>query len=79
VWNWTLLAIHGRRTVIPMFAVHCPRHGRQVLLGPRSIQSLENTAEGVVLHWECRCGAVGTVRTGRPHRVHDTVDERRCA
>jgi hypothetical protein len=63
-----------------MFAVYCPRHRSQVLLGPRSIQSLVNTPDGVVMQWECHCGAVGTMRTGRrPARVRDTVDERRGA
>jgi hypothetical protein len=63
-----------------MFAVYCPRHHHQVLLGPRSIQSLVNTADGVVVQWQCHCGAAGTLHTGRrPARVRDAVDERRSA
>lgn len=47
-----------------MFDVHCPGHGTRVLLGPRSIEALENTPHGVVLRWRCRCGATGTSRFG---------------
>jgi len=60
-----------------MFAVYCPRHGHRVLLGHGAIQSVMNTPDGVVMHWECDCGAVGTTRTGRRRaRARDTVDER---
>ena len=63
-----------------MFAVYCPRHRSQVLLGHSSIQSVVNTRDGVVMHWECYCGAVGTMRTGRRSaRARDTIDERRSA
>jgi hypothetical protein len=53
-----------------MFAVHCPGHRARVLLGPRSITALVDTADGVDLHWTCRCGASGVLRpTGaRPAR-----------
>ena len=63
-----------------MFAVYCPRHRARVLLGHGAIQSVTNTAGGVVVQWECHCGAVGTMRTGRrPARARDIVDERRGA
>jgi hypothetical protein len=63
-----------------MFAVYCPRHRSRVLLGHGAIQSVTNTAAGVVVRWECDCGAVGTMRTGRrPARLRDTIDERRGA
>ncbi|MGH9273206.1 MAG: hypothetical protein ACRDZU_01045 [Acidimicrobiales bacterium] len=54
-----------------MFTVFCPRHQARVLLGPRAIDDVVNTPDGVVLHWHCRCGAVGTVATGRPSAVAD--------
>jgi hypothetical protein len=63
-----------------MFAVYCPRHRSRVLLGHGAIQSVTNTADGVVVRWECHCGAVGTMRTGRRRaRLRDTIDERRSA
>jgi hypothetical protein len=48
-----------------MFDVHCHQHGGRVLLGPRCIESLENTAGGMVLRWRCYCGATGTRHFGR--------------
>ena len=61
-----------------MFAVYCPLHRHRVLLGHGAIQSVTNTPDGVVLRWECYCGAVGTMRTGRRRaRARDTIDERR--
>ena len=53
-----------------MFAVYCPGHRARVLLGPRSIDALVNTEDGVELHWRCRCGAHGVHRPKDPrHRV----------
>jgi hypothetical protein len=52
-----------------MFDVFCPRHGRLVLLGPRNIVALENTTDGIVLRWRCRCGATGTELLGAPRAV----------
>lgn len=54
-----------------MFTVFCPRHQSRVLLGPRAIDDLVTTPDGVVLHWHCRCGATGTVLTGRRAAVAD--------
>ncbi|MGH9114163.1 MAG: hypothetical protein ACRDZN_17955 [Acidimicrobiales bacterium] len=48
-----------------MFSIHCPLHRSRVLLGPRAIESLANTPDGVILHWRCTCGARGTQRYGR--------------
>ncbi|HKX70820.1 MAG TPA: hypothetical protein VJM75_06310 [Acidimicrobiales bacterium] len=48
-----------------MFSIHCPHHRTRVLLGPRAIESLDNTADGVILHWRCYCGARGAQRYGR--------------
>jgi hypothetical protein len=50
-----------------MFDVYCPRHGTRVLLGSRSIESVVNTVDGITVQWRCRCGATGTLTTGRPH------------
>jgi hypothetical protein len=47
-----------------MFTIYCPRHQSRMLLGSRSIKSLVNTPDGVFLHWQCRCGAEGTIHTG---------------
>jgi hypothetical protein len=48
-----------------MFDVHCPSHGCRVLLGPRSIRTIENDVDGVSVQWRCHCGATGTERFGR--------------
>ncbi len=48
-----------------MFAVQCPSHGSQMLLGARSIETLENTPHGVVIHWRCHCGTTGTQLVSR--------------
>lgn len=54
-----------------MFTVHCETIGRTRLLGPRSITSLENTADGVVLYYRCHCGASGFVAGGaHPRSYH---------
>jgi hypothetical protein len=67
-----------------MFAVYCPRHQHRVLLGARSIKALVNTPDGILVRWQCRCGAEGTVRTGQPpavthHDVHPPFEAQRCA
>ena len=48
-----------------MFSIHCPNHQTQILLGPRAIEALVDTADGIELHWRCHCGARGTLLTGR--------------
>jgi hypothetical protein len=47
-----------------MFDVECQGHGCRVLLGPRAIERLINTPDGVVLYWRCFCGTQGTTRFG---------------
>jgi hypothetical protein len=47
-----------------MFSVFCPTHGSEVLLGSRSIERIDNTAEGIHLHWRCYCGTRGVQRFG---------------
>lgn len=51
-----------------MFSVHCPRHGAEVLLTERNIESLHNTEHGIRLSWICTCGERGSLTTGR-HRA----------
>ena len=48
-----------------MFTVHCPGHRARVLLGPRSIDALVTTEEGIAVHWRCRCGSHGVLHEGR--------------
>ena len=47
-----------------MYAVYCPTHESQVLLGSRSIMQIENTAHGIDLHWQCHCGTRGVEHLG---------------
>jgi hypothetical protein len=43
-----------------MFAVRCPRHGRQVLLGISDIRSLDSAPEGgFTVGYRCTCGYEG--------------------
>lgn len=42
-----------------MFAPHCPRHGRRVLLGDDDILSVTNGPEGIAVDWRCFCGHQG--------------------
>lgn len=51
-----------------MYTVHCPEHRADVLLGYSNLIGLENTAEGIVVHWRCYCGTRGHSLTGRPRR-----------
>jgi len=48
-----------------MFTVKCPRHGSEVLLSERGIESLRNTAAGIEVRWVCHCGHRGSLLTGR--------------
>ena len=56
-----------------MFDIYCPGHRSRVLLGNRSIESIVNTANGIELHWRCRCGATGTEHTGRRSSITPPV------
>ena len=43
-----------------MFAVHCPRHRRQVLLGISDIRSLDPAPDGgFIIGYHCPCGYEG--------------------
>ena len=48
-----------------MFDVYCPGHRARVLLGPRSIESMLTTDDGIAVNWRCPCGEHGTLVTGR--------------
>jgi hypothetical protein len=54
-----------------MFTAHCPEHGAEVLLGYRNLIGVENTDNGVVVHWRCHCGTRGHTLTGRRRRPVD--------
>ena len=58
-----------------MFDVLCPGHRARVLLGPRSIDAVVHTADGIELHWTCRCGAHGVLRRdgARPARAEQAA------
>jgi hypothetical protein len=49
-----------------MFTVHCPRHGRQVLLDDDRILGIDRDADGLRVRWICWCGHSGSHCTGRP-------------
>jgi hypothetical protein len=47
-----------------MMSVHCPRHGREVLVGHRQILGIDGRAAEMTVRWVCWCGHEGT---HRPH------------
>jgi hypothetical protein len=51
-----------------MFAVHCPHHGGHVLLDDSSILGIVNSTTGILVHWQCTCGELGSTETGRRAR-----------
>lgn len=53
-----------------MFAALCPRTGTRSLITPERILGLENTAEGIRVHFVCWCGALGLWVSGRGHDGH---------
>jgi hypothetical protein len=56
-----------------MFTVHCPQHGREVLLSERRIESLHNTLNGIEIRWVCWCGTRGSMLTGRLRRSSQLI------
>ncbi|HEX9644570.1 MAG TPA: hypothetical protein VGC11_11325 [Acidimicrobiia bacterium] len=48
-----------------MFDVFCPTHGARVLIFPTSVDAVENTDQGILVHYHCTCGTKGVWRTGR--------------
>lgn len=53
-----------------MFSFHCPVHGHPVLLWPRAMTAIENTPDGIHVHFRCSCGFEGVWVTGRGVREH---------
>jgi hypothetical protein len=47
-----------------MFSVTCPHLDHEVLVSYRQIHALTNTAHGIVLEFDCPCGARGVYLTG---------------
>ena len=47
-----------------MMSVHCPRHGREVLVGHRQILGIDGRGAEMTVRWVCWCGHEGT---HRPH------------
>jgi hypothetical protein len=60
-----LVGVTGRQEDRPMFTVHCPTHGGDVLLTERRIDALESSPAGHRLRWRCWCGTAGTTFVGR--------------
>jgi hypothetical protein len=49
-----------------MMSIHCPRHGREVLVGPRQILGIEGRGRDLTVRWACVCGHHGTHRPQQP-------------
>jgi hypothetical protein len=47
-----------------MMSVHCPRHGREVLIAHRQILGIDGRGAEMTVRWVCWCGHEGT---SRPH------------
>jgi hypothetical protein len=49
-----------------MFSIPCPSLDREVLIlmSTRELSSMTNTEHGIVLEFECPCGAQGVFLTG---------------
>ena len=48
-----------------MLSVHCPGHGRDVLIVTSRIHRIDPTSEGHLVHWRCACGTVGATEVAR--------------
>jgi hypothetical protein len=48
-----------------MIAVHCPRHGQDVLLGHRQILGIDRHGDGTTVRWACWCGERGSSHMAR--------------
>ncbi|CAN5820546.1 hypothetical protein BH23ACT11_BH23ACT11_31320 [soil metagenome] len=61
-----------------MFDVHCPGHGKRILLFASDIQNIRNTQEGIYLHYRCFCGYEGIWHTGRTKSEGGERCEKTC-
>ena len=48
-----------------MFDIYCPDHGSRILLFTNDIEEIQNTEEGIEVHYRCTCGYRGVWITGR--------------
>jgi hypothetical protein len=68
------VAVHLRgarleRKERPMFSVHCEQCGSVLLLGPANIIGVQNTSEGIAVHFRCHAGHRGVwLPSGRSDR-----------
>ena len=53
-----------------MMSVHCPSHGREVLVSPRQIVDIAGSGRDMTVRWVCACGHHGS---HRPHRASTPV------
>ena len=47
-----------------MFSIFCPALDHEVLLSTRQMTAMTNTRHGIVVEFECVCGADGVYLTG---------------
>jgi hypothetical protein len=47
-----------------MFSIFCPALDHEVLLSTRQMTAMTNTHRGIVVEFECACGADGVYLTG---------------
>ena len=47
-----------------MFSIFCPALDKEILLSTRDITALTNTRHGIVVEFDCACGADGVYLTG---------------
>ena len=56
-----------------MFTAWCKRLDKQVLIWPRSLQGIDNTEQGIVVHYVCACGEHAEMLTGAKTDADFTV------
>jgi hypothetical protein len=47
-----------------MFSVYCKQCGSVLLLGPANIVAVQNTSDGIVVHFHCHAGHSGVWSVG---------------
>ncbi len=47
-----------------MFLAECERLGREVIIWTSSIDGIQNTENGILVHYQCACGASAEMLTG---------------
>ena len=56
-----------------MFSIFCPVLDHEVLLSTRQVTAMTNTRHGIVVEFECVCGADGVSLTGAAAPSSDLV------